>query len=236
MLKGSLNRLRTNNYTNMKKTISLILFAFFLQLNANSQDFKTDNRSQPEKEDGGGDFQSDIISNIDLLQALELAGLKVHRFNIGTFDHKYSIHFILKEYLNGEIVKTDTIMNTNNTYAYYEKDIRYNDYINQIKVLTQQEDEQLKVKISTFSVSWLSKIDYHVSDNNQNYYLRYYSNTSWIENKDIPLFVFASSWKDKKHGFYRFCGTTRLDDNDSETKALLKLSPHYYKLSYIVSN
>lgn len=220
----------------MKKVILLFLFAFILQLNANSQDFKKDSRSQTEKEDDRGDLQSNIVSGIDLLQALELVGLKVHKFDIGTFDHEYSLLFILKEYLNGEIVKADTIMNTKNTYAYYEKDKRYSDYINQIKVFTHQEKEQLKFKISTLSISWMSKIDYQVSDRDQNYFVRYYSNTSWVENKDIPLLVFASSWKDKKHGFYRFCGTTQLDDNDSETKALLKLSPHYFKLSYIVSN
>jgi hypothetical protein len=219
----------------MKKIILLTLFVWFLQLSIKSQDLKKDNRPQKFKEDSRGNFQSDIITTIDFLQAMELIGLKIHKFDIGTFNQEYSLHFILKEYSNGEIVTTDTIMNIDNTYSFYEGDVRYLDFINQIKIFTQQEKDQLKIKISTYGKSLQTKIDYEVSDIDQNYFVRYYSNTSWVENTDIPLFVFASSWKDEKYGFYRFCGSTQLDDKDDDTKTLLKLSPHYFKWSYIIS-
>lgn len=219
----------------MKELFLLLFFWMFFQLNVYSQAFKKDNRTSSEKEDHKYDLQSDRLSNVDLLQAMELIGLKVHQFNIGTFNSKYSLHFILKEYSNGEVLKTDTLLNTSNTYAFYENDTRYYDYITQIKIFTLQEEKHLKIKISTLSMSWSSKVDYQSTHNDQNYFVRYYSNTSWVENKDIPLLVFASSWKDEKFGFYRFCGTNQLDDQNEETQTLLKQSPHYFKLSYVVS-
>ncbi|MCF8363680.1 MAG: DUF5041 domain-containing protein [Prolixibacteraceae bacterium] len=219
----------------MKKITLTAILILILHLNGISQDFKVDDRAQFLKEDSKNDLQSSELSNIDLLQALELAGIKVHKFMIGTFDKEYHIHFILNEYINGEIVKTDTFFVDDNTYAFYENDIRYFNYIDQIKIFTKQEKEELKIKIVTYSMAWQSKIDYEITEQDQNYFVRYYSDATWQENVTIPLMVFASSWRDKKYGFQRFCGATRLDANDKETKTLLEFSPHYFKISYLVS-
>ncbi|MDA3817361.1 MAG: DUF5041 domain-containing protein [Prolixibacteraceae bacterium] len=219
----------------MKRLTLLTLLILILHCNCKSQVFKVDNRLQNLKEDSRSDLQANEITNIDFLQALELTGVKIHKFHIGTFDRKYKLYFLLNEYLDGEIVKTDTLFVKDNTYAFYENDTRYFNYIDQIKIFTKQEKELLKIKITTYAMTWQSKIDYEITEKDQNYYMRYYSDATWKENVAIPLLVFASSWKDEKYGFQRFCGATQLDDEDEDTKALLKFSPHYFKISYIAS-
>jgi len=220
----------------MKKIVTFALFILISQLNLLSQNFKSDPRSQNKKEDRHNIYESDKITNLDILQALDLFGIKIHKFNIGVFDKEFKISLVIEEYSKSVIIETDTIFNGRNTYSFYENDSRFNDFITQLKVFTEQKTNQLKLKIVTNGWSFQRNFDYAIKEKDQFYNLRYYSNSQWQIDKKVPLLVFASSWKHKKYDIQRFCGAAQLNEEDAETKALLNLSPHYFKLSYIVSN
>lgn len=221
------------------KTLVLILLIFLLA-NGNifSQQFKSDTRIQILKEDGLNSYKSDMITNIDLIQALELVGISINKFDLGVFDKKYQFLIIQDEFKNGQIIKSDTLYDRDNTYHYYipgEKD-PYKAYIDQIKILTQSKDTTLIMNICTYGIRSKKEIHVKKSDKDSFYNLRPYLDTKWILNEKIPLLVYASSWRDKKFGFHRFCGVVNLSRNDKETDELLNSSPHYYMISYIAKN
>ena len=70
---------------------------------------------------------------------------------------------------------------------------------------------------------------------NQFYNWRHYSKTDWVLNKDIPLLVCASSWYDSTNKVERFCGAVDLSLDEKQTQELLEKSPHYFVISYKVS-
>ena len=220
----------------MKRITTLALFLLLIQFTVQSQDIKTDSKPHDLKQDEFNLYQSDKINRLDILQALDFAGIKIHKVDLTPFDKEYSMFMILEEYTENKLIKRDTVFRTKNTYAYYEDDIRHKDYISEIKVVTEQQDNQLNLQVTTNGWAFTKRIRYKTIEDDQFYNLRYYSNSDWESNEKIPLLVFASSWKDKKYGFQRFCGSPQLNDHEEETRAMLQLSPHYFKLSYIILN
>lgn len=219
--------------------MKILLLTLFLVLSLNldlfSQQYKSDNRHQILKEDSDNQFQSDLINNLDLLEALNFAGISINKFDLGVFDKTYQFLIIQEEFKDGKIIKTDTIFEGENTYDYYLKGKKdyFTAYIDQIKVFTQLKDTTLMMKFSTYGISIIKTIHFQISDKDVFYNLRKYIDTKWKLNDKIPLLVFASSWEDKEWGFQRFCGVTNLSRDNKETDELLNSSPHYYVFSYI---
>ena len=214
----------------------------FLALNVSAQDFKykEDTRRQSMKEDPQNLYLSDRITKIDLIQALELSGITIHKFYLGKFDKKYNIQMILEEYENGRIVDSTIIFNQNNAYYYLPDEMNENeetfmDFIDQYAFYTNENGNNIDITISSYNANARCKIKQKRTRDNQFYQWRNYSKTDWKLNEKIPLLLYASSWYDKEFDFERFCGVVDLSYDEKDTKELMVNSPHCYKISYKVS-
>lgn len=225
--------------TNQTKMLLIMVFSV-LTLVTNqsySQEFKKNKATQLLKEDPNNDVRPAAISNLDLIRALEIAGIRIYKFNLGQFDKTYNMSILFDEYVNGKIIKTDTMALQNNLYHYYESGSEnyFLDYIDQLKIFTKDEENKTTLYFETYDMGFQKELSYVRTDKEQFYTWRKYLTTLWKLNKKIPILVYASSWFDKEIGFHRFCGATNLSDNDPQTIELLSLSPHYYMVSYVVT-
>ena len=221
----------------MKHYVISIILLLFTITNAYSQETKSDNRPQIMKEDAGNHYNSDQITKLDLIQALESVGISIYKFQIGTFTKKYNLSIFVDEYKEGILFNTDTVYEGDNEYHYYVrgKEGYFLDYIDQIKIFPKVKDSSLTMQFVTYKGGFGYKKDFEKSDNAAFYNLRKYTDTKWLVNEKIPLFVYASSWEDTNGGFQRFCGSAELARHDKDTEELLFSSPHYFSISYIIS-
>lgn len=220
----------------MKSLLLFSLLSILIFHPSVAQEIKPDRRMQIQKEDAHNAYHSDEINQLDVLQALEFAGIQVKKFNLGKFDTIYQFFLVAEEYRNGQLVDTDTLLSGSNKYHYYERGRKeyFHDFIDQIKFVTKDTDNKSKMKISTYAVSGTRTLELEKFDEKQFFVWRSYRNTHWRLNQKIPLMIFASSWKDKVHDFHRFCGRVILEENDEDTQELLRESPTYIQISYKV--
>ena len=215
----------------------IILIAItFLSLNLYSQnENKIDKRNQLEKEDSNNLYNQNDMTTLDLIQALELASIRIHKFNIGEFKKEYKLQIFADEYINGKLIKTDTLVNYTNDYGFWI-DGKYNQgFIDQIKIFTKTENNYSKLNIRTYSLGTTKEINLGKTDHRQFYNWREYEDVKWKLGEKIPLLIFASSWLDKKNNFHRFCGVVNLKENDKRTQELLDFSPNYIVINYEIS-
>jgi len=201
------------------------------------QEVKKDTRSQLMKDDDMNEYNSELVSNLDLIESLELAGIRNFKFKLAEFDKKYNILLTVDEFESGKLVKSDTLMDESNEYDYYEVHgtTYFVDYFDQIKIFTKEGQNKLTLQIKTYSMSLNKVLSYKYIDENQYFNLRRYKNTAWQINKKIPLLVYASSWKDER-GNERFCGAVNMVENEKFTERIISSSPHYFLISYKVSD
>ncbi len=95
--------------------------------------------------------------------------------------------------------------------------------------------ESLEIRISTYggSYSLPQKLDLKKERERQFYVIRSYDCYAWQVGKEVPLFVYGSSWQDGNN-VERMCGVAKLEEGSEETDELLNSSPHYYLVSYLV--
>lgn len=224
-------------YHALKTISSCLCFLFLICLHVQAQKVKPDSRIPILKEDGLNRYRSNEITQLDLLQALDFMGVRVQKFNLGRFDQKYQLHILAETYEKGEIVKTDTLLAGDNQYHYYERGEKnyFLDYIDQLKFISKSEDNRSEVRLHTYAFSTKMEIELEKWDDQQFYNWRFFTDAHWELDKKIPLMVFASSWKDKRHDFHRFCGVVNLEEGDKGTEELLQESPTYVMFSYQVS-
>lgn len=224
----------------MIKTFALFI-SFLYFTNIFSQEYQKDTRSQYIKEDVLGTYKAELIDNIDILNALKLLGVNVYKFNIGEFDKKYNITITMDEYSDGVKLNSLKIAQEDNTY-FYSTDSVYTenskvlyDYIDQLSFYTKENDSIVYVEVSNYSHS--SRVNFHKKNerDSQFYSWRYYRNTKWKLNIDIPLLIYASSWFDSNNKIERFCGIAVLSEGDEATEDLLISSPHYYRFNLKVT-
>ncbi|MGJ5643415.1 hypothetical protein [Formosa sp. S-31] len=219
------------------KLFKLVLILFFsASLNSYSQEeFKIDKRTQEQKEHSISDI--DGIGLADLVEILKFQGIEINKFKLGKFDKRYKLYLVADEYLNGEMISSDTIANQMNTYYHFESDKPFYDFIDQITIITKdfpkEKKSELSIKTYAFSMNWFLEMKNTEKENAL--YWRKYTDTKWELNKKTPLLIHASSWLDEKYGVRRFCGVRYLKENEEGTNELLKYSPNYVKISYIVS-
>lgn len=199
------------------------------------QEFKVDERTQMEKEDPMKIYNLDETSILDLLEMIEVQGVRMNKFEFGNFDKDYKILLLSDKYDSGNLIKTDTLGQFESTYRYYEEEKPYYDYMDKIKIITKDDDTKSELFIKTYAFSSKAQIELKRTNKNSFFNWRNYKNTDWKLNKKIPLMVFASSWKDEKYGFDRFCGVAHLTDNGKETNELLAMSPSYVIICYQVT-
>ena len=218
----------------MTKNIVLISAFCILAFSSLGQKFKKNLDRQLTKEDANNLYQSDEISIIDIAQSLELLGAHIYKFDIGDFDTTYNLIVTVDEFTNGKKIKSDTIYNDNNTYIYFAKGETeyFQDFINQIKIITKQDTNKFTVHLRTYGTDLRKAFPYSITAKDQFYSWRSYIETKWKLDTKIPLLIFASSWKDKQYDFQRFCGVAHLKESDQQTNELLTSSPKYYLISY----
>lgn len=220
----------------MKHLFFLMSLIFIVSFQGLSQELKPDRRPQMQVEDPYPQYQAFEVNNLDLIQALDFAGIGIHKFDIGTFSKKYKIQIYIKEYKNDELIKTDTVLQADNEYYYYKRghENSFVDYIDQIKVFTKEESQKLILRFHTYNRVFTEELFFDRLRENQYFRIRKYINTNWELDKEIPLMVYASSWFDKDIGSERFCGVVNLSKNDDMTGELLSSTPHYFEVSYKV--
>src|SRR5690606_14963753 len=125
------------------------------------------------------------INTIDVLKALDLADIRIFKYNIGKFDRKYKLHLFIDEYQEREIIKSDSFY-TSNVYDYFleGRDEIYSDYIDHINIYTNLKDSKLiLLSIETNIFSYKKPIEYKTINDQQFYNLRSYSETLWKINQ-----------------------------------------------------
>lgn len=222
-----------------------LLTGLFMSCQLFSQEYKKDRHSRQQKEDSHNSFQADIIDKVDLLKALELAGVRVFKFPLAPFDKKYKLTVKLDEYIDGKCSSSKSIyIHENNLYTHFERDssskdslpVLYTDYIDQLLFYTKSESDSTAIlKLETYAGADMMRIKAPKIRKFQFYNWRCYSKTDWVPDRDIPLLVYASSWYDTKGQIERFCGAVDLSLDEKETATLLRSSPHYFVISYKVS-
>ena len=213
----------------------LLLFLLVTLVGFSQSEKQVDNRPQIEKEDSNDMYNQSKMTTLDLLEALELASIRVYKFDIGTFDKEYKLQIFADEYVYGELIKTDTLVNYTNDYGFWI-DGEYNQgFINQIKIFTKTEENQSTLNIKTYALGTTKEINLGKTDNGQFYNWREYEETKWKLDEKVPLLIFASSWLDKEYNFHRFCGVVNLKENDERTQELLDYSPNYIVINYKIS-
>jgi len=199
------------------------------------QDFKVDPRTQMEKENPMGLHEPEKTSMLDVLEVIEIQGITINKIEFGKFDKNYNIILLSDKYDKGKLVKTDTLAQFESTYRYYEEDKPYYDFMDKIKIITKTDDTKSELHIKTYNFVTKAEIELKRMNENSFFNWRSYKKTDWELDKKIPIMVFASSWKDEKYGFDRFCGVAFLTDNGKDTNELLELSPSYSMIYYQVN-
>jgi hypothetical protein len=222
----------------LKLTRVLCLLLTLFANTGYTQEYKKDTRIQLQKEDSNNKYRADNITELDLLHALKMVGIQVHKFKLGDFDKGYNFYIIIDEYIDGKIAKTDTVMKDSNEYTYGYDGKKYSvDYIDQIKIMSKDDDNKSQISIFTYFMERTDiKFECKKTMASQFFAWRNYADTRWRLNEKIPLMVFASSWEDKKYNVQRFCGVVNLEENTKGTNELLAFSPHYFKISYVVTS
>ncbi|BAO74603.1 hypothetical protein WPG_0373 [Winogradskyella sp. PG-2] len=151
-----------------------MLILLFLSLNIYSQ---TDEREQLAKEDSNDQYNQSEITTLDLIEALELASIRIHKFDIGKFDKEYKLQIFSDEYVNGKLIKNDTIVDYKNDYSFWI-DGKYNQgFIDQIKIFTKTDENNSTLSIKTYALHTQKEINLGKTDNRQFYVWREYEET-----------------------------------------------------------
>jgi len=221
----------------MIKLLPLIA-CVLISINSYSQTFKKDPRPESAKEDYLNEYQANEISKVDLLSALNSLGVRVFNTQLlPRFTKTYNLTIDVDEYVNGKMINSrDVSPNEKNIYFFWEKEKQYADYISKIKLITRDTDSVsvLSVDIMCNTTGGI-KLKKHLERKHQFYLWRRFSKTNWRLNVKIPMLVYSSSWYDKKFDIERSCGAVDLSENKAATKELIDNSPHYFLISYKIS-
>jgi hypothetical protein len=202
--------------------------------------YKKDARTAAQKDKIHSSFSA-APSHADLLKALDYAGISIFKFPLQQFSGKYNLEIIVEEFQNGKKIKTDSLYYGTNTYDYFEKTPsgktrRFFDYLNLLTFYTNDRDNTTTLTFNTYGMAASILLKKKSASESQHYYWAGYSKWPWVVNQPVPLLVFAAAWYDKKINGYRFCGVNDLSRDKKQTEELLKMSPHYFAISYIVSD
>lgn len=113
------------------------------------QEFKTDPRTQSEKEDPMKIHHPERTSTLDLLEAFEVQGIRINKFELGKFDKNYKILLLSDKFDDGILVATDTLGQFESMYRYREGENDYYDFIDKIKIITNDSDTKSQLQFRT---------------------------------------------------------------------------------------
>jgi len=227
------------------KRLFVTFISALISISAISQDIKyrKDDRPQNVKDDRGNFYQDMSISEIDILKALEMAGIRMFIFPIApVFEKEYILTVYLNEYVNGEKINSRSLDRNRNIYYYRvidpitRENATYFDYVPKLTFFTKDNDTMMSLTLENYvsSTSGIRLTKNKVREN-QFYAWRAYSKTDWKLNEEVPLMVYSSSWYDEKNNAERNCAVRDLSLSEEATKELFDTSPHYYVISFKVS-
>ena len=227
------------------KKLFITFISALISISAISQDFqyRKDDRPQNVKDDRSGIYQDMSISEIDIIKALEMAGIRIFIVPIvPAFDKEYMLTVHLSEYVNGEKTNSRSIDQNKNIYRYLMIDpitqerARYFDYVPKLTIFTKDNDTSMSLTLENYvsSTSGIRLTKNKVRES-QFYVWRPFSKTDWELNKEVPLMVYSSSWYDEKNNIERNCAVRDLSLSEDATKELFDSSPHYFIISFKVS-
>jgi hypothetical protein len=219
----------------MKNILTILLICNLSSLCSQSQIKDIDSRTQLKKEDGLNFYNEESISKLDLIQALEIASVKIHKFQIGEFNKKLRLQIFADKYEDGKLIETDTLLDYNNEYIYFVDEKLKRNFVDQIKFFSKTDDNKSEITLQTYALSTKGKIELEKKRDKQFYLWREYTDTKWKLDEKISLMIFASSWFDESINLDRFCGVVKLNDNDDDTDELLTFSPNYVLINYRIS-
>jgi hypothetical protein len=228
------------------KTLFVAFICALISVSAVSQDVKyaRDNRPQNMKEDRHDMYQTGRIGELELLKALEMAGVRIFSIPISpAFEREYRLSLHIDEYVKGEKVNSIPVLDGANTYIHFPGDTMppYFDYFPKLTLFTLDSDTAQTLSVHHYGGSRSGivlkriRIEEWQRPGQQSYTWRAYSKTDWKLNEDVPLLVYASAWYDEKYKIFRFCGVVDLSHSEEATRELFDNSPHYYVISLKVS-
>jgi len=223
------------------KSVFLTFIGAVISISAISQniEYRKDNRPQNIKEDRFNEYQVNRISDIDILKALEIVGVRIFDIPISpAFEKEYKLSVIIDEYVKGKKIDSQNVTFNyagKNTYHYYIDGVPYFDYFPKFTVFTQDNDKAQRLHVTHYGGSSRKILKNRIRRKGQFYTWRAYSKTDWELNEEVPLLVYASSWYDKRIKLDRFCGVVDLSLDEERTKELFDNSPHYYVISLKIS-
>ena len=215
-----------------------VVVCILISINGYSQSFKKDTRPDKIKEDNMDAYQADQVSKVDLLTALDALGIRVFNCQLSPrFTKTYKLNVNLDEFVNGKKVSSKDISpSEKNIYFFWEQEKQYADYISKIKFISRDVDTAALLTIDIMgNTTGGIKLKKHTDRKHQFYSWRRYSLTNWKLNTEIPMLVYSSSWYDKRFDIERSCGAVDLSRNKAATKELMDSSPHYFLISYKIS-
>ncbi len=229
------------------KVIFVVFVSTLISISAMSQNdisYRRDDRPQSVREDSNNQYQSDRMSEIRLLKALEMAGIRIFDFPVSpAFEKEYKYLVSLTEYVGDKKIKSNNLFPpivSKNIYRHSVKDtvtqedIWYFDYIPRLTIYTKDNDSTAVLNVEHLAGAVRGMVLNKKKERDRQFYnWRSYSKTDWVLNEEVPLLVYASSYYDGK--VERFCGEVDLSKDENSTKELLEKSPHYYVISIKVS-
>ncbi|MGJ7032042.1 hypothetical protein [Niabella hirudinis] len=221
----------------IKITSSILLVLLMATIQGNSQSFRKNSNRQSQKEDANNVLNSEDRSQLDILEALDFAGIKIHKFRFAEFDTSYKITFIVEEFEDKKLKEKTILFSDRNYYRFWDHDSVFFDYVDQAKFVTKDDSNGSKLFFKTYQLSSNGgiQLNKNTADLKRFYIWRDYIPLKWHLDKKTPVMLYASSWFDKDIGQYRFCGASILEPGEENTEIFLSNSPHYFLISYIVS-
>jgi hypothetical protein len=224
------------SYQNMKTII--FLASVLISTNCYSQKLKIDQRPDSVKEDYMDAYQASQISKVDLLSVLDDLGVRIFKCQLlPKFTKTYQLSVTLDEFVNGKKVESKEISpDANNLYFYWEQNKQYTDYISKIKFVAKDVDsaDLVTVDIMGNTIGGI-KLMKQKKRIHQFYTWRAFSVINWELNKQVPMLIYSSSWYDKRFNIERSCGAVDLSKDKAATKDLIDNSPHYFMISYKIT-
>lgn len=210
----------------MKKTLLFSLLLSLLNLTLFAQNNLSNDR-----------FEEKLaINQKDIIEALKMSGIGIHKFSIGEFDQKYKITFFIDEYKSGSLIQEKVLYKGSNTYKDFDENgVEQTGYLSQIRIITKEDDKKCKLSIYLKGITLNRQFSFKKTYNRQFFRWIPYANTSYKINHKVPIMSYISSWKDKK-GYIRHCGIRKLIENSIDTKSFFSKSPNYFIISYLIEN
>lgn len=175
------------------------------------------------------------ITMEDILDALEVSGIQIHKFNTGEFDKKYVLEIVIEEYENDTLKLKEVLFKGKNWYTTFDnKKQPLEKYVDQIRIISKEEEDKCQLSINMNGVILNREFSFIKTYNRQIFRWHDYAKTNWILNKKTPLMAYISSWQDNR-GYIRLCGPNQLKNGEQDTELFFSRSPNYFIISYIIS-